>query len=291
MYNRFDYCKVINLLTGFLGGFHETLGICEPLCPSLISWRFLPDNSNSKAAWKTWGRFNGHILHRHLSINEVNAVCPPSNATREPCICILPFKDLIVGQGLGDSENKQQGVISASVVLTKLRCGAVALLRVTLRCSKAPRGARDQECVEGWRRLRGGSTAGRQLRSIPACSNTEQIYFTEIQVSRIGLSTQATAAISVAQFWVWLTEQLIIRHTIDKELDSKTEHNLKLLLKQGQQCGERCRLTPGRGIWNPAWPIARGGWNLFKAAICVKQQNDQQPRPLWIRDNMRCPTP
>lgn len=25
-------------------------------------------------------------------------------------------------------------------------------------------------------------------------------------------------------------------------------------------------------IWNRAWPIAEGGWNLFKAAICPKQQ-------------------
>ncbi len=32
------------------------------------------------------------------------------------------------------------------------------------------------------------------------------------------------------------------------------------------------QVDPEVVIWNRAWPIAGGGWNLFKAAICLKQQ-------------------
>lgn len=42
-----------------------------------------------------------------------------------------------------------KSTLTKLVGLTKLRCGAVALLRVALRCSKAARRGRDQECVEG----------------------------------------------------------------------------------------------------------------------------------------------
>lgn len=63
------------------------------------------------------------------------------------------------------------------VLLTKLRCCAVALLRVALRCSKATCRGCDQECAERWWGLCGCSPACSQRRSIPPCTNRGQNYF------------------------------------------------------------------------------------------------------------------
>lgn len=52
--------------------------------------------------------------------------------------------------------------------VTKLRCRAVALLMVALRCSEAARRGRDQECVERRRRLRRRPSARRQRGSVAA---------------------------------------------------------------------------------------------------------------------------